>query len=151
MASAPADTGARPHGVRWTTPKGWTEAPANGMRVATLTPPAAHGKAEASVAAFPGDVGGELANVNRWRGQIALPPLAQADLPRARRALRCPLGKIALYDFTAGGAAPARTVAGMIEVEGATWFFKLTGDARAVAADKPAFVRMLQGLTRDDS
>jgi hypothetical protein len=141
----------RPRGVHWTAPRGWTDAPAGGMRVATLRPPAARGKAEASVAAFPGDVGGELANVNRWRGQIALPPLAEADLPAARRSVRCPLGTIALYDFTGGGASPARVVAGMLSVGGTTWFFKLSGDARAVAADAPEFLRMLRGLTSDAS
>jgi len=148
--AGPSD-GARPRGVRWTAPKGWTDVAASGMRVATLVPPAAHGKAEGSVAAFPGDVGGELANVNRWRSQIALPPLTEADLPATRRVVRCALGKVFVYDFTAKGASPARTYAGMITVGGTTWFFKLTGDARAVEADKPAFTRMLEGLTSDAS
>jgi hypothetical protein len=146
-----ATAAARPRGVRWKAPAGWTEVAASGMRVATLIPPAAPGKAEASVAAFPGDVGGELANVNRWRGQIALPPMTDADLPRARRTLRCPLGTILVYDFTATGTSPARVVAGMITVNGVTWFFKLDGDARAVAADKPAFVHMLEGIAGDAS
>jgi hypothetical protein len=150
-AAAAPGAGARPRGVRWTAPKGWADVAATGMRVATLVPPAANGKAEGSVAAFPGDVGGELANVNRWRGQIALPPMAEGDLAAARRVVRCPLGKVLVYDFTASGAAPARVVAGMITVGGTTWFFKLDGDARAVAADKAAFLRMLEGLTSDAS
>lgn len=147
-ALAPAT---RPHGVRWTAPHGWSERPGTDMRVATLIPPAAHGKAEASVAAFPGDVGGELANVNRWRGQVALPPMTEADLPDARKTVRCRLGQVLVYDFTGAGARPSRLVAGMIKVGGATWFFKLSGDADAVAADKPAFLELLQGLTNDAS
>jgi hypothetical protein len=149
LGASPA--AARPHGVRWTAPRGWKDLPGAGMRVATLQPPASSGKAEATVTAFPGGVGGELANVNRWRGQIALPPLAEADLPAARRSVRCPLGEIAVYDFTGGGAKPTRLVAGMISVRGTTWFFKLMGDAPAVAADKPAFLRLLEGLASDES
>jgi len=150
-APGPLMDAARPRGVHWTAPKGWKDVPGSGMRVATLEPPAAHGKAEATVTAFPGDVGGELANVNRWRGQIALPPLAEADLPAARRAVRCRLGEIAVYDFTGGGAKPTRLVAGMISVGGTTWFFKLMGEAEAVAADRPAFLLLLEGLTSDES
>jgi hypothetical protein len=33
------------------------------------------GKAEVTVSAFPGDTGGLLANLNRWRGQIGLEPV----------------------------------------------------------------------------
>ena len=65
--------------LKWALPKGWTETPGSGMRYATLTPPGA-GKVEMSVVVLPGAAGGELANVNRWRGQIGLPPLDEAAL-----------------------------------------------------------------------
>ena len=142
-ALAPAS---RPSGVKWTAPAGWKEAPGNGMRVATLTPPPAAGKAEVTVIALPGDVGGELANVNRWRGQLALPPVGEADLPAARSELRSKLGALNLYDFTGTGTNKTRLVAGMLSVSGTTWFFKLMGDEKAVAAARPAFLKLLEGL-----
>lgn len=147
-ALAPAT---RPRGVRWSAPAGWTEAPGNGMRIATLTPPQKSGKAEVTVIALPGDVGGELANVNRWRGQLALPPIGESDLPGARSEVRTKLGALNMYDFTGTGAKQTRLVAGMIQVSGTTWFFKLMGDEKAVAAAKPAFVKLLEGLARDAS
>ncbi|HXT00464.1 MAG TPA: hypothetical protein VN915_07295 [Elusimicrobiota bacterium] len=147
-ALAPAS---RPRGVRWTAPSGWTEAPGTGMRVTTLTPPQTAGKAEVTVIALPGDVGGELANVNRWRGQLALPPIGEADLPNARAAVRSELGAINLYDFTGTGANKTRLVAGMFQVSGTTWFFKLMGDEKAVAAARPAFLKLLEGLQKDAS
>jgi hypothetical protein len=119
------------------------------MRAATLVPPASAGKAEVTVVVLPGDVGGELANVNRWRGQIALPPLTEADLAGARSAVASPLGSVSVYDFTSGGAPRTRLVAGLIRVGDSTWFFKLMGDEKAVAADKPAFVKLLKGLAPD--
>ena len=145
-ALAPAS---RPHGVRWTAPAGWTEAAGNGMRIATLTPPKTDGKAEVTVIALPGDVGGELANVNRWRGQLALPPIAEADLAAARSGVRSGLGALNMYDFTGTGTNKTRLVAGMASVSGTTWFFKLMGDEKAVAAARPAFVKLLEGLKKD--
>jgi cysteinyl-tRNA synthetase len=37
-------------------------------------------EAEVAVTVFPGTVGGLTANVNRWRGQIGLPPASEADI-----------------------------------------------------------------------
>jgi len=140
---------ARPSGLRWTAPAGWKEIAGSGMRVATFELPKADGKAEVTVVALPGDVGGELANVNRWRGQLALPPIAQADLPPARASVKTRLGALFVYDFTGTGEKKTRLVAGMIQVSGTMWFFKLMGDEKAVAAAKPAFLKLLEGLKND--
>ena len=71
-------------GLTWTAPATWVSKPASAMRKATYTVNGDAGEtADLSITAFPGDVGGELANVNRWRGQIQLPPLSAADLATA--------------------------------------------------------------------
>ncbi len=147
-AAAMAPSG-RPAGLRWTTPPGWKEIAGSGMRAASFELPKGPGKAEVTVVALPGDVGGELANVNRWRGQLALAPIAEDALPAARAAVSCRLGKIFVYDFTGAGAKKTRLVAGMIQVSGTMWFFKLMGDEAAVAAAKPAFLKLLEGLKGD--
>jgi len=139
----------RPRGVRWTAPAGWKEIAGSGMRVASFEPPKTAGNAEVTVVALPGDVGGELANVNRWRGQLALAPIAEADLPAARTSVRTRLGSLFVYDFTGSGEKKTRLVAGMIQVSGTMWFFKLMGDENAVAAAKPAFLKLLEGLKND--
>jgi hypothetical protein len=141
----------RPSGLRWTAPDGWKEVAGSGMRVATFQLPQTDGKAEVTVVALPGDVGGELANVNRWRSQLALPPIAEADLASARASVKTPLGAVFVYDFTGSGEKKTRLVAGMIDVSGTIWFFKLMGDEKAVAAAKPAFLKLLEGLKNDAS
>lgn len=146
MAAAPMPAGQAPaKTLKWITPSGWKELPGSGMRVATMVPPGS-GKIEMTVTAFPGDVGGELANVNRWRGQIGLKPLEEAGLIKARQSLVSKAGPIALYDFTSEGAAKTRLVAGAIFSGDSTWFFKLMGDEEPVAAARPAFVSLLRGL-----
>jgi hypothetical protein len=62
--------------VRWTLPSGWTEDKARRDRVATLL----LGSLELSVTKLGGTAGGPLANINRWRGQLGLPALAEAEL-----------------------------------------------------------------------
>jgi len=39
----------------------------------------AEGAGDVSITAFPGDVGGNLANVNRWRGQLQLAPVSDLN------------------------------------------------------------------------
>lgn len=147
--SMTAEGAARPSGVSWTTPAGWKELAGNGMRAASFELPKGSGKAEVTVVALPGDVGGELANVNRWRGQLALPPLTADQLGGARTSVNSRVGVVMAYDFTGTGAKKTRLVAGMIQVSGTMWFFKLMGDEAAVAAAKPAFMKLLEGLKSD--
>ena len=54
-------------------PEGWTEAPANSMRIVNLVP-AGDPRAECYVTVLPGGGGGIEANVNRWRSQMSLEP-----------------------------------------------------------------------------
>jgi hypothetical protein len=133
-------------GLRWKLPAGWKEASGGGqMRYATLTPPV-QGKVEVSVIRLPGPAGGELANVNRWRNQIGLAPIGEADLAPARKMVKTAAGDLAVYDFSSGGEKKTRTIAGLASIQGDTWFVKMTGDAEAVASARPAFLDLLGSL-----
>lgn len=69
------------HGFPWAVPEGWAfdETPRQ-MRIATYMAPTDSGQQEVAVTRFPGRVGGELANINRWRGQMGLAPITQGEL-----------------------------------------------------------------------
>jgi hypothetical protein len=94
--------------VRWTTPAGWTEEKGGRAdRVATLRA----GDLEMSVTRLGGSAGGTLANVNRWRGQIGLPALAESELAANSAAL--PAGGVRVdlegpKKPSMGGASAAR-------------------------------------------
>lgn len=65
----------------WAVPDGWTEDPKpRQMRLATYIVPDSSGPVEVAVSRFAGRVGGELANINRWRGQMGLPAIDEAEL-----------------------------------------------------------------------
>ncbi len=137
-------------GLRWTLPRGWSETRGAPMRFASFQVPV-KGAVDASVVVLPGPAGGELANVNRWRGQIGLEPLDEAALASARKTLATKAGPLKVYDFTSGGASGKRLVAGLTEIEGNTWFVKLTGDAGAVGAAREDFMKLLGSLRLDES
>lgn len=139
----PTPTGAA--ALAWTLPKDWTETRPGGMRVATLVPPVSG--IDISVTALPGPAGGELANVNRWRGQIGLEPVDDAGLARLRTAVKAPAGTLSVYDFTSDGATATRMVVALFTAEtGSTWFIKMTGEAKAVGQVRPDFLRLLETL-----
>lgn len=135
--------------LRWTLPNGWTESEGGAMRYATFKAPV-KGTVDASVVVLPGPAGGELANVNRWRGQIGLPPLDDAGLSAARKTVPTKAGPLRVYDFTSE-AARKRLVAGLTELSGSTWFVKMTGDAEAVGAARNDFMKLLGSLRVDES
>lgn len=65
----------------WIVPEGWVEEPApRAMRLATYLAPDSEGTVEVAVSRFAGRVGGELANINRWRGQMGLGPIDLSEL-----------------------------------------------------------------------
>jgi hypothetical protein len=145
---------AKPAGgaLRWTLPKGWTEGEGGApMRYASFNVPVKKGTVEATVVVLPGPAGGELANVNRWRKQIALGPIDEAALASARKTLATKAGPLSVYDFASDAAPKQRLIAGLTEISGNTWFVKLKGDADAVGAARDDFMKLLGSLRVDES
>src|SRR5690349_5138785 len=74
------------HPARWVKPDGWSEQPASEMRLGSFKVDGPDGtSADISVVAFPGEAGGLISNINRWRGQLELPPLEEKELPETVR------------------------------------------------------------------
>jgi hypothetical protein len=119
------------------------------MRYATLKPPVA-GKIDVSVVVLPGVAGGELPNVNRWRGQIGLPPVDEAGLAAGRKEIRCKAGTVQLWDFESEGEKRTRMLAGLLNApDGNTWFLKMVGDSGPVGAERAHFLKFLETLRLD--
>lgn len=124
-------------------PAGWTVGPENSMRKATwiVTGPN-DSKAEIAVTVFPGSVGGLTANVNRWRGQIGLPPASPDDIAASAKSAK--VSGLDSQRFVMTSADGKKSVdAVMTSKDGATWFFKMNGETAAVQANSAAFVAFL--------
>ncbi len=146
MANTAVKT-ARGPGLKWTAPAHWQEKQASSMRKATYGITSAKGSAELAVTAFPGDVGGDLPNLNRWRGQLSLPPVEEAQYAANVTKLTVNGLNITVADITGPGENPTRLLGAMVPYAGSTWFFKLTGSAALVADEKPNFLAFLQTLS----
>ena len=148
----PAGAAADAPNPQWTVPADWQEGKASSMRRATFLAKGADGQtAEIVVSVFPGDVGGLLANINRWRGQIGLGPVAPDEISGITSDLVIGGTKATVVDFKADTAAPGKTqplrmVVVTISRAGNSWFFKMTGDAPLVAAQKETFLQFVKSV-----
>jgi hypothetical protein len=145
MAGTPVAT-ATGAALAWTAPASWTAKPASGMRKGSYTITGPGGAAELAITAFPGDVGGDLANVNRWRGQLQLPPIAQAEFETATRHLDRNGLHITVVDLVGTGGSAQRILGAMVPHAGATWFFKLMGPDALVAQERTAFLAFVDTI-----
>jgi len=147
MAATPVPT-AGGADLKWTAPATWVAKPASAMRKATYTIKGDGGaEAELAVTAFPGDVGGEAANLTRWRGQLGLPEAPAADIAKAVTRLEAGPLKVALADFANDKATPpSRLLGAIVPAGGDTWFFKLTGPPALLEKEKPAFIEFLKTI-----
>jgi len=145
MSNTPVPTASGAE-LTWTAPSEWKAKAATAMRKGTYTISGDAGaSAELAITAFPGDVGGTVANVNRWRGQLGLSPLPDADVSTGLTQVEAHGLTATVVDFANPAASPPQRIVGaMIPFGGATWFFKLMGPEAIVAGAKPAFLKLLQ-------
>lgn len=130
-------------GLAWSAPAGWDDVAPGPMAKATYRIAGPEGTAELAAYAFPGDVGGELANVNRWRGQAGLPPLGEGELGGALT--RIAAGGLSIDVVDVDGPT-SHLLGAIVPFGGSTWFFKLTGPSALVAREKAAFLAFLRTL-----
>lgn len=136
--------------LEWTLPAGWEQVSPGEMRLASFKIKGDGGKtADVGVFPLPGMAGRDIDNVNRWRGQVGLQPVSEADFAKLGDAIQISGQDARVYDL--GGENPgsgdkSRILAAIVRREGVAWFFKMTGDDLLVAGQKPAFVDFLKSL-----
>lgn len=136
--------------LEWKAPTGWQEQPASGMRVGSFSIVKGDQKADVSVIPLAGVWGGELENVNRWRGQVGLAPIDGAKLAESAEKVSIGSQEGTLYDMAGTDPQtkqPARILAAIMSTEGMAWFFKMLGSDTLVAEQKPAFKEFLKSVT----
>jgi hypothetical protein len=121
----------------WTVPATWKATAPGQMQVARFAVPEKNnGKAEVFVSVFPGDTGGNLANLNRWRKQLGMEPATEQDLSQLISSLDPSNPQAILVDMSNNNR---RLIGAIVPRDGKYWFYKLLGDAAAVAPEKDAF------------
>jgi hypothetical protein len=103
--------------------------------------------ADITVSVFPGEVGGLVPNLNRWRSQVGLSPAPEPELMALQDNLDVLGGKATLADFT--GSSPEsgnqnRIVAAVVRRDGFSWFYKILGSPAVIEAQREVFVQFIQ-------
>lgn len=126
-------------------PKDWAKAPNSIFSVATFRIMDGDQRAEVTVSPLGGPAGGQLANVNRWRSQVGLKPVADQDeLDKLMQAAEVDGQKGQLVDLD--GPTGKRILAIMVKKGPVTWFFKMTGSSELVGKQKDAFTAFVKSM-----
>jgi hypothetical protein len=142
--------------VNYESLEGWQSLPASGIRKAALR--VANGAREAMVtviglpAASGPMIADPLANVNRWRSEVGLEPLAADDLSAATEPIEIASFQ-AIYVEAIPDASQSQepnadhgTLAAMAPSDDVVWFFKITGDRDLVVAQRDQFKSFLKSV-----
>jgi hypothetical protein len=133
-------------------PPGWKEKPLSPMRLASFSANSPNGKeSDVSVVSLPAIAGGDLANVNRWRGQVKLPPIDENTLAQSAQRIQANGHDYLMVDLVSVGPideqkGKQRILGAILDENGQAWFIKMTGEEATVDAQKSAFVEFLHGL-----
>ena len=135
--------------LTWKLPAGWQEVKPGPMRLAQFAVAGPGGKkAEVSIVMMGGSAGGELSNVNRWRGQVSLPPVTEAEVSKLGEKAEAAGSETKLYDMagTVSSGDKARILVTSVSRGDESWFFKMMGDDEFVVSQKPVFMEFLKSL-----
>ena len=127
----------------FTAPNHWQKQSASGFRVASYIIAKNDLKVDVSVTKFPGDVGGDLANVNRWRNQLGLSPISDDQLKSDLTSFK--VGELNVKSIAFNSTDKA-ILAAIIFRNNESWFVKLMGDKTLVDKEKPSYRSFLESF-----
>jgi hypothetical protein len=139
-APTPAVVPDAPLPVTFTLPAGWQQesgSQSSPFRVVAFKVGTGSDTAEAVVTHVAKDSGTMLENINRWRGQLDLDPVDNAE-KSPYETVKTPGGDATVWDFE-NPASHRRMIIAMITHGTEWWFFKLDGSSTLVGAQKPNF------------
>ena len=106
-----------------------------------------------SVVVLPGQAGGDLANVNRWRNQLQLEAWSEKELNSRAERLKVSGENILVVDFASKenliqGKYKKRMIAAVLWIDGKSWFFKMVGEDKLVVGEKPHMMSLLRSIQK---
>ena len=135
--------------AQWTKPDGWVEQPLSEMRLGSFKVDGANNvSADVSVIAFPGEAGGLISNVNRWRGQLQLSPLDEDQLSQMIQRTEVDNVPTSLVDFQTAenSPKPSRLLGAVLQATDRTWFVKMTGPPELLEGQRQKFLEFVKSF-----
>lgn len=140
MQSSAGDSG---DGPDWKPAAHWSKQAPGMMQMAKYSATGEGGAAEISVSRLGGMAGGLGPNINRWRGQLGLSSVTDAEADQLAKPIEVKGGAARVIDLA--GESGAMSVV-MVSQGGATWFYKLTGPGGAVERERAALVEFVNSV-----
>jgi len=134
--------------IKYETPAGWSSGKVDGMRAAAFEVADGERKVEITAISLSTSGGDRLANINRWREQIQLPPTTKDELAKALEPIDIDQHKGEYIEIAgpAGGKGHDAILGALVDVDAQTWFFKLKGDAELAKREKTRFKSFVQSV-----
>lgn len=130
-------------GFNWMAPGSWNKGAEKPTRAVTYQTSAG---AECYVSVIGGDANGLEANMDRWRGQLGLAPLAPGEVEKLERVSICGAEGRMITIEGAGDSAGKAMLGAMAVVGSRSVFVKLTGSKDAVLKESENFKAFAQSL-----
>jgi hypothetical protein len=130
----------------YVTPPGWQKAdrPVTRFAVAEFTIGAGDREARATISLAGGD---PVANIQRWREQLGLPPGTEDEVKKDVRPIEVDGNPGQFVDLAGPESAGRQRILGVIVVRGGqSWFIKLRGPADLVESQKAAFEAFVKSV-----
>lgn len=140
--SVPAEKSDIKHAV----PEGWQRSAGNSLSLLSYEVVDGDRRVETTLTRLTVEAGQLLPNVNRWRGQVNLPPFTAEELSKAVVKVPCGQSQADFVELLGpAGDQGARAILGVIAITGdASWFFKLTGDTELAQREKAHFLEFVK-------
>lgn len=125
----------------WVVPSGWEEGKTSSMRLASYNISLSNGEVgDFSLVQLGGGAGGTMANINRWRGQVGLPPASPEELAEVAHLHKTGQGEQYLHITLINESNPdSAIIAGIFEQPEFVLFAKLSASNSGVQEAQESF------------
>ena len=138
--------------VKWDAPQGWNELPdSKPPRMLAFSIGQGDDAGEMIATRFGASGAGSfMDNVNRWRGQLGLPPIDDPEAVELKDATVGQDGQGVIVEFENPSASPRggkKAVVLVASAQGDLWFFKLSGPTELIDKERPKFDAFVKSLS----
>ena len=144
----PAPPASSGHQPSWEAPPHWEQKASTQMRIGNYAVSNDAGESlDFSITSFPGEVGGIVANVNRWLGQVGIDATDEAGLSQylSDRTIDEKPAKLVIAE-----SGEQALYAAILLHEGRSWFIKMMGNLPLAKAEKENFLRVVDSFCLGD-
>jgi len=128
----------------WKIPEHWLSKSLNEFRKASYDIPVQNAQSvDFSIVSFPGDAGGLLQNVNRWRQQLNLSPIDEQSIQSFVKIIEHEQLNIVLFEFDNSDSS---MMVAVFSFNQETYFIKALGDTLSVNSIANDFIQVLYEL-----